>query len=205
MQAKSKCRICRQPATRRRGLVSLCASIDCEVTLGMKLLDVRKKEVAKKDRSDTAKRKEAIKSRSDWLRECQVEFNRAIRLRDQLAGYRCISCDTSNMNVKMNAGHFASVGAHPELRFEPLNVHLQCEKCNSYLSGNISAYRPRLIERIGADKVEWLEGRHEPKRYTIDDLKRMKAEFKAWNKELGYKKENGVTSEYITSEDDDKQ
>lgn len=184
---KSKCRICKLPAVKRRGLVSLCDSIECEATLGLQLLakgkEVKRKEVAKQDRV----RKEKLKSRSDWLRECQVEFNRAIRLRDQLAGYRCISCDTSNPNVKMNAGHFASVGSHPELRFEPLNVHLQCEKCNSYLSGNISAYRPRLIERIGIDKVEWLEGPHEPKKYDIDDLKRMKSEFRDWHKELSKK------------------
>lgn len=176
---KSRCKICRQPATRRRGLASLCDAIECEAELGLKLLAKgkveKRKEEAKRDRA----RKDALKSRSDWLREVQVEFNRMIRFRDLLAGYHCISCDTSNHKVKLNAGHFLSVGAHPELRFEESNVHLQCEKCNSYLSGNISAYRPRLIERIGQDKVDWLEGPHEPKKWSIDELKTMKATYRA--------------------------
>lgn len=29
-----RCKICKQPAVRKRGLASLCASIDCEVSLG---------------------------------------------------------------------------------------------------------------------------------------------------------------------------
>ena len=37
---------------------------------------------------------------------------------------------------------------------------------------------------IGADAVAWLEGRHEAKRYTIDDLKAIKAEYRQKLREL---------------------
>jgi hypothetical protein len=84
----------------------------------------------------------------------------------------------------MNAGHYLSTGASPELRYEPLNVHKQCEHCNSYLSGNIAKYRPRLIEKIGLKAVEWLESKHEPQKYTIDSLKALKAECLNKSKEL---------------------
>lgn len=182
-----RCCICKTNEVANK-FAKLCVQEECVITYANQERDKRlKKEaakIAKADREDTKIRREKLKSRSDWLRECQVEFNKGIRLRDQLAGHWCISCDTSNRNVKMNAGHFLSVGAHPELRFEPLNVHLQCEKCNTHLSGNISAYRPRLIERIGIDKVDWLEGRHDPKKYTIDDLKQMKKDFREWGKSL---------------------
>jgi hypothetical protein len=70
----------------------------------------------------------------------------------------------------MNAGHYRSVGACPELRFHPMNVHLQCEHCNSHLSGNIIEYRRRLATKIGVDRVEWLEGKHEPLKLTIDEI-----------------------------------
>jgi hypothetical protein len=40
------------------------------------------------------------------------------------------------------------------------------------------------VKRIGADKVDWLEGPHEPKRYTIEELKTIKAEYRAKTKEL---------------------
>ncbi len=51
-------------------------------------------------------------------------------------------------------------------------------------SGNIAEYRIRLIKKIGLDKVEWLEGPHEPAKYTIDDLKELIVKYKAKCKEL---------------------
>jgi hypothetical protein len=40
-------------------------------------------------------------------------------------------------------------------------------------------YRIRLLDRIGVERVEALEGNHEPLRYGIDDYKRIKAEYSA--------------------------
>jgi hypothetical protein len=84
----------------------------------------------------------------------------------------------------VNAGHFLSVGAAPHLRFNEQNVHLQCEKCNSYLSGNIAKYRPRLIAKIGLEAVEALESNNTPAKWSIDELKRIKAQYVAKLKEL---------------------
>ena len=70
----------------------------------------------------------------------------------------------------MNAGHYRSVGSCPELRFNEENCFLQCEHCNSYLSGNIIEYRKRLADKMGAYKVEWIEGKHEPLKLTIDEI-----------------------------------
>lgn len=166
----------------------LCTNIDCVIAYGNREREKRiKKEnakIARAEREDRTRRKEALKSRSDWLKDVQYWFNRMRRLQDLKAGHLCISCQNPNPNVKINAGHYLSVGSHPELRFEPLNVHLQCEHCNTYKSGNQAAYRPRLIERIGLDKVEWLEGPHKPKKYTVDDCKRMIAEYKVICKEI---------------------
>jgi hypothetical protein len=41
-----------------------------------------------------------------------------------------------------------------------------------------------LVKRIGADKVDWLEGPHEPQRYTIEQLQAIKAEYRAKTREL---------------------
>ncbi|MNN29950.1 Bacteriophage Lambda NinG protein [compost metagenome] len=57
-------------------------------------------------------------------------------------------------------------------------------KCNRNLSGNAVEYRIRLVQRIGAEKVSWLEGPHQAQRYTIDDLKAIKAEYRAKIKQL---------------------
>jgi hypothetical protein len=117
-----------------------------------------------------------LRTRSQSLKLVQVDFNGFIRERDD--GKPCISCDKP-IRFKRNAGHYLSVGSHPELRFNELNCHLQCERCNSYLSGNAAAYRLHLIKRIGLAEVEALEGPHPPKKYTIDELENLRAEYRA--------------------------
>jgi len=52
------------------------------------------------------------------------------------------------------------------------------------MHGNLIEYRIRLIERIGVELVQWLEGSHEPKHYSISDLKAIKAEYVAKLNEL---------------------
>jgi hypothetical protein len=123
-----------------------------------------------------------MKSKGEYAKEAQAVFNAWIRLRDH--GLPCISCGTT-ANVQYAAGHYRTVSSCPELRFEPLNVHLQCNRnCNMAKSGSILEYRIELVKRIGQEKVDWLEGPHEPKRYTIEDLKSIKAHYRAKVREL---------------------
>lgn len=136
----------------------------------------KKVETKAKDRETLAK----MKTRSDWLREAQQAFNAYIRHRDR--HLPCVSCNVLS-DIKQNAGHYRSVGSAPHLRFEPLNCWKQCERCNSYLSGNLIEYRKRLIERIGIQKVEWLESQNEVRKYTVDEIKAIKAEYKRLIKE----------------------
>lgn len=117
--------------------------------------------------------KKRMKSRSDWTKEAQQSFNKWVRLRDD--GQPCISCGSHT--GKRNAGHYRSVGACPELRFEPNNCHVQCEKCNSWLSGNAIEYRINLVKKIGIGMVEWLESSHAAKKYTVEQLEAIKAEY----------------------------
>ena len=135
-----------------------------------------RKQAAKKDRQSHAKKKRELKDndKSFQADKTQTFFNKFIRLRD--AGNVCISCQKPPR--KKNAGHYLSRGAHPELKYHPLNCHLQCEHCNSFKSGNQALYRTHLIEKIGADNVEWLEGPHKPRRYTIENLKTLQKWFK---------------------------
>lgn len=168
-----KCKICKQKFTPKQKGQFVC-SYECAFAYVKKQ---REKKQKKKDKVT----KEKLKSRGQWLRETQSIFNKFIRERDK--GKPCISCLNPNPK-KVNAGHYRSVGGNPELRFEPLNVWLQCEYCNNYLHGNLINYRINLIKRIGIEKVEWLEGVHEPKKYTIEELKYMKILYKSWLKEL---------------------
>lgn len=157
-----------------------CCSIPCAMVIGR---ENALKQAAKKAQVERKTHREDVlkaKSRWQWLKEAQAAFNAYIRKRDE--GLPCISC--GSFTGKKNAGHYRSVGSAPELRFEESQVWLQCEKCNSYLSGNLINYRINLIKRIGLDKVEWIEEKHEPKKYTIPEIKSIKAQYKLKLKEL---------------------
>ena len=107
------------------------------------------------------------------MREAQTACNAYIRERDK--NEPCISCGTTKPDIQYCAGHYKTRGGHHEIRFHPFNINLQCNKhCNLHLSGNITQYRPRLIDKIGLSNVEWLEGPHKAQHLTIDDIKEIK-------------------------------
>lgn len=181
MNSKKRCKFCKSyfPAG---DMVKVPAGTFCTIEHAMEFAN-QPKEREKADRKRHKAKKEAIRDndRGYWLKKAQAAFNAFIRARDD--GSPCISCDRTT-GSKKNAGHYRSVGACPELRFEELNAHLQCEHCNSYNSGNIVEYRPRLKAKIGADKLAWIEGPHEAKKYTVADLKQIELTYKQKLKEL---------------------
>ncbi|AZE53659.1 NinG recombination protein [Pseudomonas synxantha] len=140
-----------------------------------------RKALADIERKDIKVRKEKLKSRADHAKDTQQAFNEWVRLRD--ADLPCVSCGRHH-DGQYHAGHYRTVAANPAIRFEPLNVHKQCAPCNNHKSGDIVNYRIELVKRIGAEAVEWLEGPHEPKKYTIEQLKAMTAEYRAKTREL---------------------
>lgn len=170
-----KCKACCKKFALFNSLAQVC-SIDCAIQYA------KDNKVQERVRRQLAKiAKEKIKTRSEHLKEAQAAFNAFIRERDK--SEPCISCERYHKG-QYHAGHYRSVGACPELRFCELNVHKQCSACNNHKSGNIIEYRINLVKKIGAEKVEWLEGPHEPKKYTIEQIKQIKAEYKFKLKEL---------------------
>jgi len=153
-----------------------CALIDAP-----KNQDKARKAIAQRDRREIKVRKEKLKSRAAHAKDTQQAFNEWVRLRD--AALPCVSCGRHH-DGQYHAGHYRTVAANPELRFEPLNVHKQCAPCNNHKSGDILNYRIELLKRIGAEAVEWLEGPHEPKKYTVEQLKAMTADYRAKTREL---------------------
>lgn len=139
-----------------------------------------KKEKERKALAESRKKRREVREsdRSYWLKRAQVEFNKYIRARDQ--GNPCISCQRS-MTGQVHAGHYRSVGAHPELRFDPANCHAQCAQCNNWKSGNLTEYRANLLIKIGQDEVERLEGPQEKGRISLDDLKKIVTHYKGLN------------------------
>jgi len=144
-------------------------NVECATKCGIERAEKAKE---RKSRREVREAKERIKTKAEHAREAQTAFNAWVRERDR--DLPCISCGRHHQG-QYHAGHYRTVGANPELRFEPLNCHKQCAPCNNHKSGNIVEYRINLRERIGEGNLDWLEGPHDPKRYTIDDLKEIKA------------------------------
>ena len=145
-----------------------------------------RKALADIERREIKVRKEKLKTRADHLREAQQAFNEYIRTRDQAAGHLCISSgkplDWSGNAV--DAGHYRSVGSAPHLRFDERNCHAQSKQDNRFLSGNAVDYRIGLIARIGQEAVDSLESDQSVRKYTVDEIKAIKAEYRAKIKEL---------------------
>jgi len=183
-----KCKVCRKKFEAWNSLQVVC-SPGCALKLAKKQTLEREKA----DRKRLREKRNILKPISQLKSEAQSAFNRFIRLRDFDAG--CISCGRSREEVESgpslqggywDAGHYKSRGARPMLRFVESNVHKQCKKCNGG-SGKFSAkeatvtgrYRDNLVEKIGLEQVEWLEGPHEEKKYKPDELREIKRKYNA--------------------------
>jgi hypothetical protein len=144
-------------------------------------------EKAKQWKEKKAKAKQDLMTLSDYLRLAQQIFNKYIRLRDK--GQVCISCQKKPL--KENAGHFFNANNHWNVRFDERNVHLQCEHCNTYLSGNLLEYRTNLINKIGNSEFLILETEaRKTRKFTKEELKEIMAIYKKKCKELElYQKE----------------
>lgn len=148
-----------------------------------KLQKVAARAITKQARQDLQERRERLKTRAEYAKEAQAAINRYVRLRDAHLG--CISCSKpASWQGQWHCSHFRSVGAAPHLRFNLWNMNKSCSACNNFLSGNIMAYRPALIEKIGQAKVDWLECNSDIARHDIPYLKRVKAIFSKKSRRL---------------------
>lgn len=89
------------------------------------------------------------KSTSVLIQEAQKIFNEWVRLRDK--GLPCISCGDPHPT---DAGHLFKISTHPEMRFNPMNCHLQCRACNSLDDGNFEAHCDGIVARYGSQYLQ---------------------------------------------------
>jgi len=147
----------------------MTCSVKCAISYSNKLKE-----------NDWKKRKAKIKKDmltvQDYVKLAQGVFNKWIRERDK--GQPCISCGKKINGVK-HASHYMSAGGHSIIRFHEDNVWTSCYSCNVALSGNLIKYRMKLIDKIGVERVEFLEveGQKE-KHWTIDELKEIIKKYK---------------------------
>lgn len=182
-----KCAVpaCRQPFEPRSMTHKACGPACAEA-----LVQLERARDAKKERQAGLAK---LKRRADWMREAQAAINAWVRERDR--ELPCISCGRHHQG-QYHAGHYLARGSHPHLALNPLNLAKQCAPCNTHLSGNQVRFRQGLIARIGLAAVEALEADHTPRKYSIDELKAIKAHYVAELKKL---KASAETQQLITA------
>lgn len=180
----TRCKVCRNEFTKRSITHKTCGA-DCAEVYGREQAflnaEKQKRKEAKEERLNQRIKRENIKSVEEWKTDAQTIFNRFIRMRD--AGLPCISCNRHSKNP-YHAGHFVSKAASSYLRYNELNVHKQCDQCNTHLAGNILNYREGLVAKIGLLEVEALRNAPRVKRWTVEELKTIKTTYAAKLREL---------------------
>lgn len=188
---RRKCTVCREWFHPVRSEQYVC-SYECACVHGKAANDAAKAEKQRKekkhrleeeraDRQRRAERRMAVKPLSYFIKQAQHAFNEFIRYRDR--DLPCISCGRHH-DGQYHAGHFRTTGASPELRFDEDNCHKQCSACNNHLSGNLTAYRPALIAKIGQARFDALMGPHALPKWTRDDYIRIRDEYRAKLRDL---------------------
>jgi len=160
-----------------------------------------RKAIDQRERREIKVRKEKLKSRSEHLHDAEKAVRDYRRTYELSIGSGCISCGESQESIlaaqgwktggAFDAGHFLGKGARPELRLIPANIWLQCKSCNAGSSKYArkgetvsQGFRAGLIARIGLEAVEALEADHEPRKYTVEELKAITAEYRAKTRNL---------------------
>ncbi|GDX06663.1 recombination protein NinG [Buttiauxella sp. A111] len=190
-QPRRKCKVCREWFHPSRNEQIVC-SYECASSHGKAVNDAAKAEAQrrakqqqrKKDKEGRrlrAERRLAVQPLNYFKRQAQQAFNEYIRYRDK--GLPCISCGRFH-DGQYHAGHFRTTGSNPELRFNEDNCHRQCAPCNNHLSGNLTAYRPALIAKIGQTRFDELMGPHELPNWKREDYILIRGNYRAKLKEL---------------------
>jgi phage anti-repressor protein len=169
-----KCVSCKNKFTPQNN-TQICCSPKCAI-------DYMKSKNAKDWQKEKKILKEKLMTKSDYLNICQKVFNTYIRTRDK--NKNCISCNKKLIG-KYDAGHFFSVGAYPNLRFNENNVFGQCVHCNRDKHGNVKEYDLKLQNILSTeDYNQLLNDRNKPALLSIDDVKELIAIYRVKTKEL---------------------
>ena len=146
---------------------------------------LRAKAVRAEKRQDREKL-EAMKSIPKLIAEAQFHFNEYTRLRDFDKGcYVCLRpFDQSIKGRAIHAGHVRSRGAAGHLRFTEDNCMGECEGCNAPHGAKPHQKEAGAIARIGQERFDALKQNNTPHKWTHDELRAIRDQYKAKAKEL---------------------
>lgn len=147
-----------------------------------------KQSQAKRSKANSAALRDHNAQDLGWQhKQTQKAFNKMRKLeekkwfKDRGLEPECISCGKHLGGDQWCCGHFKTLGAQPELRYDRRNTYLQHNyNCNKNLSGDITGtkttrgYKNGLRERFGAAEgqaiIDYCESHTASKKWTCDEL-----------------------------------
>lgn len=94
----------------------------------------------------------------------------------------CFTCGVTKPWKEMQAGHYIHGN---RMDFDVLNIHCQCPRCNTYLSGNLGIYAERMIAEYGEQSVAELRERSKKEhKFNIFELEELINKYKTLLQEL---------------------
>lgn len=140
-----------------------------------------------------AERKEN-KSIKALLSLAKVVCHQYIRERDK--GRPCISCGKAH-DETFQAGHFYKAELFSNIRFDEMNISVQCRVCNLYKDGNPDGYRQRYLIRYGKEALASIDEKAQEYKgsdfkWDSNELKKIISYYREKTKELKIKKNETI-------------
>ena len=177
------CKICQARFKPRTSFEYWCCS-EHGYELAKKKLEAKEKKEKKEWNLHYREEKEKLKKLSEYEEDARKVFQKWIRKRDE--ELPCISCGAV-IAPKWDGGHYFKAELYSGLIFHEDNCAKQCSRCNNELHGNEANYRIGLVERIGEERVRWLEENKDRLRvykYMKEELIEIKKKYQSKLKEL---------------------
>lgn len=184
-----KCKVCTREFYPARPMQKVCGW-QCGLAIARKTTEKDEAKRKKAERQADKAKLESFKSLGELRKEAQAQFNRYIRLRDQIAGYGCICCgrplnwNSGKPGGDVDAGHYMSRGSSIELAFDERNVNAQAKSCNRPGGTTRAQFRAGMVGRYGESVVAELEGPHELTQLRHDDLRSIRDKYRKMANEL---------------------
>lgn len=180
MNKKRKCRYCKEYKV-AAFMKIIHSGAYCNLECATKYA-YQNKEKGKKIKHTAQKSEYLANKLSTRKRATKEACHEYIRARDK--NKLCICC-LEPLGDNFHAGHFWESGNFSFIRYHEDNIHGQKESCNTFKGGDSGFYRQNLIERIGIERVNYLdENRSNKVKLNADDYREIEEYFKRKLKDL---------------------
>jgi len=163
MKKEKPCKIC--GGRRIRGM-TICYNCFLKREREKKKLKITKLKERKRIRKEKDRNSYRYLHKKAW-----TLFSKCIRIKgtDTEGMTNCYTCGARLHWKKLQSGHFH----HSRLDFDKRNIHKQCPRCNTYLSGNLAIYGTKLMMELGKEGMQKLLLDANQKLYSTTELKQI--------------------------------